>query len=83
MQRVRGAGIEICNVDTTIILQKPKLERFIPQMKYNLAVSMKVNESLVSVKATTTDYLGVIGAGKGWAVKAVATLCKKDGPCCS
>ena len=56
---------------------------FIPQMKYNLAVSMKVNESLVSVKATTTDYLGVIGAGKGWAVQAVATLCKDDDHCCS
>ena len=83
VQRVQGAGFEICNVDTTIILQKPKLEKFISQMKYNLAVSMKVNESLISVKATTTDYLGVIGAGKGWAVQAVATLCKNDGHCCS
>ena len=83
VKRVREEGFEICNVDTTVILQKPKLEIFIPQMKYNLAVSMKVNESLVSVKATTTDYLGVIGAGKGWAVQAVATLCNNDGHCCS
>ena len=47
VKRVRGAGFEICNVDTTIILQKPKLERFIPQMKYNLAYSMQIKETKV------------------------------------
>jgi len=37
VKRVREAGFEICNVDTTIILQEPKLAGFIPQMKYNIA----------------------------------------------
>ncbi len=83
VKRVREAGFEICNVDTTIILQEPKLAGFISQMKYNIAYSMQIDESLVSIKATTTDHLGVIGAGKGWAAQAVATLCKADGSCCS
>ena len=52
-------------------------------MKYNIAYSMQIDESLVSIKATTTDHLGVIGAGKGWAAQALATLCKADGSCCS
>ena len=83
VKRVRQAGFEICNVDTTIILQEPKLEKVIPKIKYNLADFMKVDISLVSVKATTTDHIGVIGAGKGWAVHAVATLCKADDQSCS
>ena len=76
--RVREAGFEINNVDATIILQKPKLADYIQQMRYNLTYSMQVDESLVSVKATTADYLGFVGDGSGWAVLAVATLCNNN-----
>jgi 2C-methyl-D-erythritol 2,4-cyclodiphosphate synthase len=47
-------------------------------MKYNLAYSMQIDESQVSVKATTADYLGFVGDGSGWAVLAVATLCNNN-----
>ena len=66
-------------MDTTVILQKPILAEFIPQMKYNLAYSLQIDESLVSLKATTADYLGFIGEGKGWAAQAVATLYSTSG----
>jgi 2-C-methyl-D-erythritol 2,4-cyclodiphosphate synthase len=75
--------IEINNIDATIILQKPKLEEFIPQMKYNLAYSMLIDESKVSIKATTTDHLGFVGDSSGWAVQAIATLCIKNEPSCT
>ncbi|MGY8780746.1 MAG: 2-C-methyl-D-erythritol 2,4-cyclodiphosphate synthase [Fidelibacterota bacterium] len=83
VKRVREAGFEINNVDATIILQKPKLSELISQMKNNLAYSMQVDESQVSVKATTTDSLGFVGDGSGWAVQAIATICKKNNDCCS
>ncbi|MBH08835.1 MAG: 2-C-methyl-D-erythritol 2,4-cyclodiphosphate synthase [Candidatus Marinimicrobia bacterium] len=73
---VEKSGFEICNVDTTIILQKPKIKRFIPQIKNNLTDYMNIDESGISVKTTTTDYLGFIGDGNGWAALAVATLFK-------
>ena len=76
--RVREAGFEINNVDATIILQKPKLADHIQQIRYNLAYSMQVDESQVSVKATTIDHLSFVGDGSGWAVQAVATLCKNE-----
>ena len=76
--RVREAGFEINNVDATIILQKPKLADHIQQIRYNLAYSMQVDESQVSVKATTIDNLSFVGDGSGWAVQAVATLCKNE-----
>jgi len=77
VKRIRDLGIEINNIDSTIIIQKPKLEEYIPQMKYNLAYSMQIDESKVSVKATTTDYLGFVGDSSGWAAQAIATLCVK------
>ena len=76
--RVREAGFEINNVDATIILQKPKLADYIQQMRYNLTYAMQVDESQVSVKATTIDHLSFVGDGSGWAVQAVATLCKNE-----
>ena len=76
---VRETGFEINNIDSTIILQKPKISEFIPKMKNNLASSMDINESQVSIKATTTDNLGFVGDGSGWAVQAIATIYLKDG----
>ena len=78
IKRVRHSGFEIYNIDATIILQKPKLINFISKMKCNLAKCMGIDESLISVKSTTTDYLGFIGSSKGWAVQAIATLSKTD-----
>ena len=63
VNRVQGAGFQIKNVDVTVILQTPTLVDHIPQMQHNLAYSMQIDESQVSVKATTTDYLGFVGNG--------------------
>ena len=83
VKRIREVGFEINNIDATIILQKPKLEEYIPKMKYNLSHSMQVDESKVSIKATTSDHLGFVGDSFGWAVQAIATLCIKNEPSCT
>lgn len=73
-ERVRQAGFEIQHVDAIIILQRPKLSGYIPRMRYQIAYNLQLDESAVSVKATTTDHLGYIGKGQGIAAQAVATL---------
>ena len=83
VKRIREAGFEINNIDATIILQKPKLEEYIPQIKYNLAYSMQIDESKVSIKATTADHLGFVGDSSGWVAQAIATLCIKNEPSCT
>jgi len=75
-EKLRNAGFEINNIDSIIILQKPKLSGFIPEMKDKIAYSLQLDESQVSVKATTTDHLGFIGEGKGIASQAIATITK-------
>ena len=79
VNRVRKEGFEINNIDATIILQQPKVSDFIPEMRYNLAFSMELDESQVSIKATTTDHLGFVGDCFGLAVQAIATLYLKNG----
>ncbi|MBC8216670.1 MAG: 2-C-methyl-D-erythritol 2,4-cyclodiphosphate synthase [Candidatus Marinimicrobia bacterium] len=72
--RIREAGFEIRHIDCVVILQSPKLNEHIPAMRYQIAYTLQIDESAVSIKATTTDYLGYIGEGKGWATQAIATI---------
>ena len=67
-------GYRVNNVDTTILLQEPKLSRYIPEIKRNIASILNIELSEVAVKATTTEGLGHIGKGKGIAAYAVVSL---------
>lgn len=68
---------KIEHIDAVIILQEPNLSRFIEKMKINILENLNNEKCTVSIKATTTDYLGFIGEGKGIACQAIATLSKK------
>lgn len=67
-------GFKISNVDCTVILQKPKINMYIESIRNNISRILDLNENNVSIKATTTDYLGYIGDLKGWSVIAIATI---------
>ena len=68
---------KIEHIDAVLILQEPNLSRFIDKMKSNIIESLNTEKCTVSIKATTTDYLGFIGEGKGIACQAISTLIKK------
>ena len=72
------AGYYISNIDCTIVLQKPKLSSYIVDIKKNIANILNVNGMDISIKATTTDYLGYIGKSKGWSVIAISTIYSAD-----
>ena len=72
--RVREAGLEIENVDATVLAQAPKLAPHILQMRGNIAAALCVDPGQVSVKATTEEGLGFTGRGEGIAAQAVALL---------
>lgn len=71
---VAEAGWRLSNVDATILAQNPRLSPFNREMRENLAKSLSVPTGRVSVKVTTTDYLGFVGREEGIAACAVACL---------
>lgn len=71
---VREAGYEPHNVDATVVLERPKLQPHISAMRENTASVLDIPMTHVSVKATTNEGLGQIGAGDGAAAHAVCTL---------
>ena len=74
-QRVRDAGFAVCNVDATVLMQKPKLRPYIDAMRRNIADALGTNVSAVSVKATTEEGLGFTGTGEGVAAHCVCLIC--------
>lgn len=72
--KLEDSGFKIVNVDATIIAEKPKLRDFIDQMRQKLSQTLGVAPSQVSVKASTTNGLGLVGRGEGIAAYAVAMV---------
>ncbi len=64
------------NIDSTICLQKPKINPHIPAMKACLAEVMNISEEDISVKATTTERLGFVGRQEGVSAYAVVLISK-------
>ena len=74
MQLLRSKGFKLGNIDTTICLQAPKVNPFIPEMKRCLAEVMDVEENLLSIKATTSERLGFVGKEEGVSAYCVALI---------
>ena len=72
---------QISNIDCTVIMQKPKLKKYIPFICNNVAEILNIEKEKVSIKAKTTDYLGYIGKSKGWSALAIATIYNHDEDC--
>jgi 2-C-methyl-D-erythritol 2,4-cyclodiphosphate synthase len=71
---IAGAGCRIGNIDATVIAEWPRIAPRVPEMRIRIANALGLDQSSVSIKATTTDGLGSIGRGEGIAATAVALL---------
>ena len=68
------AGYRIVNIDATILAQAPKLSPHIREMRANIARTLELDPSAVSVKATTEEGLGFTGEKSGIAAHAVCLI---------
>jgi 2-C-methyl-D-erythritol 2,4-cyclodiphosphate synthase len=67
-------GLAIVHVDTTLMLERPKLGEHKATIRSVLAGALGVPEAAVNVKATTGEGMGFVGRGEGIAALAVATV---------
>ena len=73
---IKEKGYMVCNIDSTVCLQKPKIGKYIPDMQKTIANCMGVSSEQVSIKATTTEKLGFVGEEKGVSAHAVVLIQK-------
>lgn len=70
-------GFSIGNIDSTIALQKPKINPHIPEMQRVLADVMGIDTEDLAIKATTTEKLGFVGTEAGVSAYATVLIEKK------
>ena len=73
-RRVRGAGWQIGNVDSTVIAQAPRLAPHVVAMRQRIAGALGVEIDQVSVKAKTAEKMGPVGRGESIETRAVCLL---------
>ena len=71
---LKSHNFAVHNIDSTVVLEKPKISRYAVAMRKNISSALRIELNRVSVKATTNEGLGHLGAGKGCAAFAVVTL---------
>lgn len=73
---IQEKGYTIVNVDSTLLLQAPKIKPFVPQMQEAIARILGLTLEDVSIKATTTEQLSFIGREEGVVATANVLLHK-------
>lgn len=73
-EKISNNNYETNNIDATIICEAPKLSHNISKMIGNISETIKLPKNDISIKATTNEGIGFIGANKAIAAMAVATI---------
>ena len=75
-QQISQLGYQINNIDSTIILEQPKLRDYIDLMRASLARVLDLRIDQISIKAKTSEKIGVVGRGEAAIAEAVVLLIK-------
>jgi 2-C-methyl-D-erythritol 4-phosphate cytidylyltransferase/2-C-methyl-D-erythritol 2,4-cyclodiphosphate synthase len=74
VRHVRSLGFEVVNVDVSVILERPKIATYVPQIQEALAAALGIDVARVSIKGKTNEGLDAVGRGEAIAAHAVALL---------
>jgi len=77
MAMISSKGWKVENADCTLVLESPKINPHIDQMKAALAPILGISESDISIKATTNEGLGYVGRREGINATSVVLLSSK------
>ncbi len=77
-QLIAERGYKVVNVDSTILLQAPKIMKYVPAMQEAISKILELDITDVSIKATTTEQLSFIGREEGIVATANVLLVKAN-----
>jgi 2-C-methyl-D-erythritol 2,4-cyclodiphosphate synthase len=73
---IRKKKLRIGNIDSAVLLEQPKISRYIDLMKSNIAAALGIKPSQIAIKSTTNEGLGFIGTKKGCSAYSICLLIK-------
>ncbi len=76
--KITEAGYVVGNVDVCVIAELPKISPHAPEMRRRIADALQASIDAVSIKATTNEKIGSLGAGKGIACHATALIMRME-----
>ena len=71
---VREMGGTLCNIDSMLVAEAPKVLPHAAAMKQNIATALALSPKRVGIKATTNETMGFVGRGEGMAALASASI---------
>lgn len=71
---VTAKGWRVVNIDTTVLLEAPKIMKYAPAMREAMAAILSISADDISIKATTTETMGFVGRGEGLTAYATVLL---------
>jgi len=74
MKKVKERNYKVVNIDSTVFLEEPKLSGYIPEMRSNIARLLEIEIDQVSVKATTSEKVGIIGRKEAIMTESIVLL---------
>ena len=75
---IRKGRYVINNIDSTIVLEKPKIAKYVDAMRQRIGKALNISTQLISIKATTHEGLGSFGRGEGCAAFAIVSILQKE-----
>ncbi len=77
LELIRKEDYIIGNIDSSLVIEEPKVSTYITQMRKNISDTLELDIHQVSVKATTTEGLGFEGRKEGISAHAICLLIPK------
>lgn len=74
LKMLKKMNFKIVNIDSTVLLEEPKISPYIELMKSVISKHLKIKKTHISIKATTSEGLGFIGTKKGCSAYTICLL---------
>ncbi len=71
---LRESHYHVVNIDSTLVLEAPKIMPYAEQMRQNIAEALGITPAQISIKATTSEKLGFVGRKEGATAFAVVLV---------